>query len=80
MYPEVQAKAQTEVDKVTGGSRLPKSSDRAQLPYIVAVCKEVSQLAGLSYLIILIFCLASQMDDNYTFGKIWVIREKSYLD
>ncbi|KAI0309838.1 cytochrome P450 [Amylostereum chailletii] len=38
--PEVQKKAQEELSRVTGGSRLPTFEDRANLPYITAIMKE----------------------------------------
>ncbi|KAI0064828.1 CyP450 monooxygenase [Artomyces pyxidatus] len=41
LYPDVQRRAQAELDAVTGGKRLPNYEDRASLPYIEAVCKEV---------------------------------------
>ncbi|KAJ6612835.1 cytochrome P450 [Mycena sp. CBHHK59/15] len=41
LYPDVQAAAQKELDAVIGSDRLPQSSDRAQLPYMNALCKEV---------------------------------------
>jgi cytochrome P450 len=40
-FPEVQRKAQEEIDRVIGGDRLPTSSDRPNLPYIEATVKEV---------------------------------------
>ncbi|KAK0204930.1 cytochrome P450 [Desarmillaria ectypa] len=40
LYPEVQAKAQAELDAVVGHTRLPNFDDRAQLPYINAVLLE----------------------------------------
>ncbi|KAJ3510929.1 hypothetical protein NLJ89_g4394 [Agrocybe chaxingu] len=40
MYPEVQKKAQAEIDQVIGSSRLPEFSDRPSLPYINALVKE----------------------------------------
>ena len=40
-YPEVQEKAQAEIDRVIGRSRLPTYSDRESLPYIYAIYKEV---------------------------------------
>ncbi|KAK0480062.1 cytochrome P450 [Armillaria novae-zelandiae] len=40
LYPEVQAKAQAELDAVVGHTRLPNFDDRAQLPYINAVVLE----------------------------------------
>ncbi|KAI0259891.1 cytochrome P450 [Gloeopeniophorella convolvens] len=39
-YPEVQRKAQEEIDKIVGTSRLPDFSDQDSLPYVGAVLKE----------------------------------------
>ena len=41
VYPEVQRKAQAELDSVIGLSRLPNFDDRKSLPYINALCKEI---------------------------------------
>ena len=41
MNPEVQAKAQAELDKVIGRGRLPEPGDRASLPYTSALVKEL---------------------------------------
>lgn len=41
LYPEVQKKAQAEIDAVVGPSRLPDFEDRPSLPYINAVIKEL---------------------------------------
>ncbi|KAK0480063.1 cytochrome P450 [Armillaria novae-zelandiae] len=41
LYPEVQAKAQAELDAVVGPTRLPMFDDRSQLPYINAILFEV---------------------------------------
>ncbi|KAK7029429.1 hypothetical protein VNI00_014683 [Paramarasmius palmivorus] len=43
--PEVQKRAQADIDKVTGGSRLPTPDDEEKLPYIVALIKEVISIA-----------------------------------
>ncbi|KAG8723989.1 hypothetical protein FRC09_000886 [Ceratobasidium sp. 395] len=40
-YPEVQAKAQDEIDRVVGTKRLPTFEDQSQLPYIDQIIKEV---------------------------------------
>ena len=40
MYPEVQKKAQAEIDAVIGTNRFPDFDDRPFLPYINAVIKE----------------------------------------
>ncbi|KAK6977026.1 cytochrome P450, partial [Favolaschia claudopus] len=39
--PEIQAKAQTEMDRVVGRWRLPTLNDRASLPYTEALCHEL---------------------------------------
>ncbi|KAF5356610.1 hypothetical protein D9758_008240 [Tetrapyrgos nigripes] len=41
IYPEVQEKAQAEVDAVVGTDRLPSFRDRSSLPYVGAVVKEL---------------------------------------
>ena len=43
LYPEVQKKAQAEIDAVVGLNRLPDFHDRPSLPYINAVVKESSR-------------------------------------
>ncbi|KAI0112261.1 cytochrome P450 [Nemania sp. FL0031] len=40
LYPEVQERAQKEIDQVIGTDRLPTMADRDRLPYINAVVKE----------------------------------------
>ena len=41
LYPEVQKKAQAEIDAVVGPDRLPEIEDRPSLPYINALIKEL---------------------------------------
>ena len=41
LSPEVQKKAQEELDKVVGFNRLPEHGDKEDLPYINSLCKEV---------------------------------------
>ncbi|KAJ7460740.1 cytochrome P450 [Mycena latifolia] len=41
LYPDVQAKAQREIDSVVGNDRLPGFADKDQLPYITALALEV---------------------------------------
>ncbi|KAJ5378228.1 uncharacterized protein N7496_005637 [Penicillium cataractarum] len=41
LFPEVQRKAQEEIDRVLGPGRLPTVTDRSRLPYIDAIVKEV---------------------------------------
>ncbi|KAF3924210.1 hypothetical protein ABW21_db0202253 [Orbilia brochopaga] len=40
LFPEVQKKAQDEIDRVVGNERLPEFEDREKLPYISAIVKE----------------------------------------
>ncbi|THG92858.1 hypothetical protein EW145_g8562 [Phellinidium pouzarii] len=41
LYPDVQRKAQEEIDRVVGIDRLPSFDDRDNLPYVDAIVKEV---------------------------------------
>ena len=41
LFPQVQRRAQAELDAVIGRDRLPKLDDRPRLPYIEALCKEL---------------------------------------
>ena len=41
LNPQVQAKAQAEIDAVVGSGRLPGISDRPNLPYVRAIMAEV---------------------------------------
>ena len=43
LYPEVQKKAQAEIDAVVGQNRLPDFHDRPSLPYTNAIVKESSR-------------------------------------
>jgi cytochrome P450 len=40
VYPEVQAKAHAEVDRVVGTDRLPEPADAPDLPYVQSVANE----------------------------------------
>lgn len=40
-FPEVQRRAQTELDAVVGRSRMPTFADYSSLPYIRALIKEI---------------------------------------
>ena len=41
LFPQVQRRAQAELDVVVGRDRLPTLDDRQRLPYIEALCKEL---------------------------------------
>ena len=40
-HPDIQKRAQAELDEVVGPDRLPTFDDRVNLPYIEALCKEL---------------------------------------
>lgn len=40
LHPEVQAKAQADIDRVVGKDRLPNFDDRTALPYLDAIARE----------------------------------------
>ena len=41
LYPEVQRRAQAEIDGVVGSRRLPNLDDREKLPFIDCIVKEL---------------------------------------
>jgi len=41
MHPDIQRRAQAELDAVTGGLRLPTYEDKPNLPYVNAILKEI---------------------------------------
>lgn len=45
-FPEVQRRAQEEIDRVVGTDRLPTFADRPYLPYVEAVLKETLRCAA----------------------------------
>ena len=61
LYPEVQKKAQEEIDSVVGLNRLPEFEDRPFLPYINAIAKEsmrwhlVGPLGGQFFFYVLVY-------------------------
>ena len=43
LHPEAQKKAQAEIDQVVGQDRLPTFEDRASLPYVEALYREIQR-------------------------------------
>ncbi|KAF8884181.1 cytochrome P450 [Infundibulicybe gibba] len=62
MHPEVQRKAQAEIDAVIGPGRLPEFADRESLPYVNALIKETMRWNNVLPLSIV---HASTEDDEY---------------
>lgn len=50
LHPDVQRKAQAELDSVIGRARLPEYNDSQSLPYLSALVKEVFRYVPCSYL------------------------------
>lgn len=48
-FPEVQVKAQEQIDALVGPDRVPLLDDYEQLPYVQAIVKEVSKTSILIY-------------------------------
>lgn len=44
LHPELQIRAQAELDEFLGRDRLPDFSDRAQLTFVNAICREVLRM------------------------------------
>ncbi|KAG1733021.1 cytochrome P450 [Suillus paluster] len=80
LYPDVQRRAQTEIDSVIGRDQLPTFEDRASLPYIEAVLREtfrwqpIVPLGNLDFLLCDLACTkddllgvphATSSDDTY---------------
>ncbi|KAF6829462.1 cytochrome p450 oxidoreductase [Colletotrichum musicola] len=63
MHPEVQAKAQEEIDRVVGCDRLPTLEDRKNLPYIEALVKE-----SLRWHSVIPLCLPHTNPEETTYG------------
>ena len=62
IHPEVQRKAQAELDLVVGPSRLPDHSDREALPYVNAIVKEALRWQNVTPLGVVHRCMS---DDEY---------------
>ena len=50
LFPEVQRKAQVEIDAIVGPDRLPTLSDRQSLPYMEALLKEIHRWHPIAHL------------------------------
>ncbi|KAF8880683.1 cytochrome P450 [Infundibulicybe gibba] len=62
MYPDIQRKAQAEIDAVIGPDRLPEFADRGSLPYVNALIKETMRWKPILPLAV---AHSSTQDDEY---------------
>ncbi|KAJ7482980.1 cytochrome P450 [Mycena galericulata] len=72
-YPEIQTKAQAEIDSVIGSNRLPTFDDRESLPYIEAVCKELYRWLPIVPLAIPHRAMADDVYEGYFIPKNTVV-------
>jgi len=89
LYPEVQKKAQAEIDRVIGNRRLPVFEDRDQLPYIECILKETHRWLPVAPLALPHLSMEEDEYEGYyipkhsiVFGNIWAISrdESMYPD
>jgi cytochrome P450 len=85
LYPEIQARAQEEIDLVIGSDRLPLLSDCPQLPYIDALVSEVLRLGTVTPLGIPHLLRNNDTHDGFLIPQdtivmpnIWYISNNSY--
>lgn len=69
LNPHAQARAQDEVDRVVGKSRLPSIGDKDDLPYVNAVLKEVLRWAPPAPL-----ALSHRLTQDDTYGGFFIPR------
>ncbi|PFH63060.1 hypothetical protein XA68_10101 [Ophiocordyceps unilateralis] len=68
-FPEIQRKAQQEIDSVIGTDRLPQHKDRVSLPYIEGVVKEVFRWSPVGYLGIPHMATENLVQNDYLIPK-----------
>jgi len=73
MFPEVQERAQEELDRVVGGDRLPTFEDRKNLPYIDGIVKEAWRWNPVGPM-----GLTHKSEEDIVYGE-YVIPKESYL-
>jgi len=72
MYPEVQKRAQLEIDTVIGNHRLPDFSDRYALPYINATIKETMRWQSVTPLCALTLFIQVSAEFDYHYSSPYV--------
>ncbi|KAJ7196390.1 cytochrome P450 [Mycena pura] len=69
LFPDVQRKAQAEIDAVVGGTRLPVHSDHEKLPYVAAVVTELLRWHAVLPLGVAHAATEDSLVDGYTIPK-----------
>ncbi|KAI0347291.1 cytochrome P450 [Trametopsis cervina] len=80
LYPDVQKRAQAEIDLVVGTDRLPTFADREQLPYVEAIVKETLRWSPVAPLTLPHRLMEDDIHDGYflpagtiVFANLWSI-------
>ncbi|XP_072015409.1 cytochrome P450 2J4-like [Amphiura filiformis] len=68
-YPDVQKRVQEEIDSVVGRDRLPKLSDKPNLPYTEAVIHEIQRFASIVFMSVPRFTTSEVKFRGYTIPK-----------
>ncbi|KAK7040289.1 hypothetical protein VNI00_009756 [Paramarasmius palmivorus] len=68
-HPEIQRRAQAEVDSVTGGNRLPIPDDEKSMPFVTAMIKDILRWAPVAPLGILHRSMQDDIYDGYLIPK-----------
>lgn len=69
LYPEVQRKAQEEIDRVIGEERLPTTEDRPNMSYLDAIVKEVLRWHPIAPMGLPHTCTEDDVFDGYLIPK-----------
>ncbi|GMF67658.1 unnamed protein product [Aspergillus oryzae] len=84
LYPHVQRKAQEEIDRVVGATRLPGFEDRGNLPYIDALLKEALRWHPIVPMGVAHMAMEDDMLEGYRIPKgaailsnIWCVRPRT---
>jgi hypothetical protein len=80
LYPDVQRKAQAEIDQIVGNSRLPDFSDEGALPYVQAVLKEVLRWHPVTPLGLFYKCRWQSLVTDYVTGVPHRVTESDVYD
>ncbi|CUA71446.1 O-methylsterigmatocystin oxidoreductase [Rhizoctonia solani] len=86
LYPEVQKKAQAELDSVIGSTRLPTLEDRARLGYIGMIVQEIFRWAPVTSIGLPHTCFHDDMYKGYhipkgaiVIGNVWAMTRDSLV-
>ena len=80
LYPEVQARAQAELEQVCGRTRLPEMADMDALPYVNAIMREVLRWHAIAPLSLPHVSVADDEYKGYFIPKGAIVMPNSWYD